>query len=103
MVAKGEVIRAVSSDEPSLPSCALGSRNITMRGGLWRRLVWWRSSRVKCCFLRLMVDQLIPRELRFKLLRVEENFPQREAASGRPLLEFSLEIILCGTSKILKD
>lgn len=56
MVVKGEVIRVVSLDESFFFSCVLGSRNIIMRGGLWRRLVWWRSSRVKCCFFRLMVD-----------------------------------------------
>lgn len=33
-------------------------------------------------FFWLMVDQLIPTGLMFKLLRVEETFPQRVAISG---------------------
>lgn len=50
-------------------------------------------------FRRTVVDQLIPTEFLFKLFRIEESFPQREALSGAPLLGSSLEIVLCGGFK----
>lgn len=54
-------------------------------------------------FLWLMVDQLIPTGLMFKLLRVEETFPRRVAVSGMLLPGASVEIMLCGGSRVYKD
>ena len=54
-------------------------------------------------FLWLMVDQLIPTWLVFKLLRVEETFPQRVALSRMWLPASNTEIILCGGFRIYKD
>ena len=53
-------------------------------------------------FLWLMVDQLIPTGLMFKLLRVEETFPRRVALSGMLLPGSSIEVMLCGGSRIYK-
>lgn len=38
---------------------------------------------VECCFLpQVMVDPLRPTELMFRVGRIEEPFPQRQAVSG---------------------
>lgn len=86
--AKKEVIHAARSDRTSPPSLALGSGNTALRGSNGEG---WSGGGIavsdSAFFLRLMVDQLIPTELMFRIeelmLELRRAFPKERLSQGR--------------------